>query len=359
MDNLKVIASQRNWIDTRSIDSLKQIARFKSVKKVVGLPDLSVGNVPNGMAVLTKDYIFPHLIGGDIGCGMSLYEIPLGHAKSKKIKVERFEKKLEKLESIEDVELEDYEHMGYNLGTIGKGNHFAELHLVNEVKDKEAFERLNLSESSIYALVHSGSRAFGQIVFDKVAGSYEPEIGIDANSQKASEYLELHNKAIQYAHKSRDIIAKRIFKAIGFGEQVNRVSATAHNSIISTPNGWIHRKGATPTDKGAVIMAGSRGTLSYLVMPTADTEGSIYSLSHGAGRKWERSSAEAKLRDKYTLKDLKRTKIGSRVICKDKKLIYEEAPQAYKNIDIVINDLVEAKLATVIATFKPILTYKE
>ncbi|MEJ2498773.1 MAG: RtcB family protein [Sulfurovaceae bacterium] len=44
---------------------------------------------------------------------------------------------------------------------------------------------------------------------------------------------------------------------------------------------------------------------------------------------------------------------------KDKKLLYEEAPQAYKNIDIVIDDLVDAGLATVIATFKPILTYKE
>ena len=90
-----------------------------------------------------------------------------------------------------------------------------------------------------------------------------------------------------------------------------------------------------------------------------DTAHSNYSLAHGAGRKWERSSAEAKLRDKYSKSDLTRTAIGSRVICHDSKLLYEEAPQVYKNIEVVIGDLVEARLATVIASFRPILTYKE
>ena len=108
-----------------------------------------------------------------------------------------------------------------------------------------------------------------------------------------------------------------------------------------------------------MIIAGSRGSLSYLVMPTEHTQKSNYSLAHGAGRKWERSSAEAKLRNRYTKADLTRTSIGSRVLCRDSKLLYEEAPQAYKNIDVVIDDLVEAGLATVVATFCPILTYKE
>jgi release factor H-coupled RctB family protein len=94
-------------------------------------------------------------------------------------------------------------------------------------------------------------------------------------------------------------------------------------------------------------------------MPTEDTAHSNYSLAHGAGRKWERSSAEAKLRNRYTKANLARTPIGSRVICSDSKLLYEEAPQVYKNIDVVIDDLVEAGLATVIASFRPILTYKE
>jgi release factor H-coupled RctB family protein len=356
MNKLTIIASDKNWIDTRSVETLKEITTFQGVKKVVGLPDLSVGRVPNGTAILTKDRIYPHLIGGDIGCGMSLFMKPL---RSKKIRSDKFEKQLKKLQTLDDVELEEQEHLGYHLGSIGRGNHFAELHRVESIRDKTLFESLGLQEEALYALVHSGSRAFGQIVFNKVAGAYDPTQGIEATSNKAQSYLEQHNQAIEYASQSRQMIAKRLFKAIGLGENCECVSNTAHNSIINTHEGWLHRKGATPTDKGAIMIAGSRGSLSYLVMPTEHTQTSNYSLAHGAGRKWERSSAEAKLKNRYTKESLKRTAIGSRVICHDSKLLYEEAPEAYKNIDIVISDLVEAGLATVVATFKPILTYKE
>lgn len=353
MDNLTIIASEKNWIDSRSVETLKKITHFKGVKKVVGLPDLSVGLVPNGTSILTEDRIYPHLIGGDIGCGMSLFEVPM---KAKKIKVTKFANYLSKIESLDEINLDD-SSLGYNLGSIGKGNHFAELHLVNEVKNQILFEQLKLDTSSLYTLVHSGSRAFGQIVFDRVAGEYNPSEGLSVD--EANAYLKEHDKAIIYAQQSRLQIAKRLLKAIKVQSDIKQVSDTAHNSILKTQSGWLHRKGATPTDKGAVIIAGSRGTLSYLVKPTDNTAYSNYSLAHGAGRKWERSSAEAKLRDNYSKTDLQRTSIGSRVLCRDKKLLYEEAPQAYKNIDIVIEDLVEADLVTVIATFRPILTYKE
>ncbi len=353
MDNVTIIASDKNYIDTRSVETLKQIARYEGVQKVVGLPDLSVGNVPNGMAVLTKERIYPHLIGGDIGCGMSLFEVPL---KAKKIKVDNFAKALCKIDALEDVAL-DTPTLGYHLGSIGKGNHFAELHRVNEVKESALFQSLGIDKRALYVLVHSGSRAFGQIVFDTVAGQYKPNEGISVDAAKR--YLTEHDQALAYAKQSREVIAKRLLKAIKIDAEMKQVSDTAHNSILHTKEGWLHRKGATPTDKGAVIIAGSRGTLSYLVMPTCKTQYSNYSLAHGAGRKWERSGAEAKLRDRYSKCDLERTAIGTRVVCNDAKLLYEEAPQAYKNIDIVIDDLVEAGLASVIATFRPILTYKE
>ena len=53
-----------------------------------------------------------------------------------------------------------------------------------------------------------------------------------------------------------------------------------------------------------------------------------------------------------------RTELGSHVICEDKELLYEEAPQAYKNISVVIDDLVDAGLIDVIAILKPVVTYK-
>jgi len=353
MDNLTIIASKRNWIDLRSVETLKKITQYKSVKKVVGLPDLSVGLVPNGSAILTQDRIYPHLIGGDIGCGMSLFLVPI---KAKKIKVSKFVKSLLKIETLADVNI-DEPSLGYHLGTIGKGNHFAELHLVNEIKGFILFKHLKLDITSLYLLIHSGSRAFGQIVFDKVAGQYNPNEGLAIC--EADKYLKEHDKAIVYAQQSRLQIAKKLLKAIKIQSDISSISDTAHNSILKTKEGWLHRKGATPTNKGAVIIAGSRGSLSYLVMPTNNTAYSNYSLAHGAGRKWERSLAEAKLKNHYTKNDLERTSIGAHVLCKDKKLLYEEAPQAYKNIDIVIDDLVQAGLVTVIATFKPILTYKE
>ena len=356
MDKLTLIASQRNWIDSRSIETLENITKFKGVKKVVGLPDLSVGRVPNGMAVLVEDRIYPHLIGGDIGCGMSLFQ---SSVKKSKLKVDKFEKRLKKIDTLDEVSLGQKTSMGYNLGSIGKGNHFAELHLVHEVKDALSFRAYGLEENALYTLVHSGSRGFGQMVFDTVAGKYDPSEGLDPKAKEAENYLEKHFKALKYATQSREEIAGKLLKVIGLGEAFTKVSDTAHNSITQTLDGWLHRKGATPMDKGLVIIAGSRGSLSYLVLPTGETELSINSLAHGAGRKWERSSAEAKLRNKYSKTDLERTEIGSRVLCKDKKLMYEEAPQAYKNIDIVIDDLVEAGLAIVVATFRPILTYKE
>lgn len=356
MDKLKLIASKRNWIDSRSVETLEKITKFKGVKRVVGLPDLSVGRVPNGMALLVEDRIYPHLIGGDIGCGMSLFQSPI---KRSKLKIDKFEKRLKKIDSLDEISLEEKFSLGYNLGSIGKGNHFAELHLVDEVKEDRLFEQYGLDRKALYSLVHSGSRGFGQMVFDGVAGQYTPEEGLEVKSQEAEVYLKKHSKALSYAKQSREEIARKLLKAIGVEGEFKEVSDTAHNSIIQTAEGWLHRKGATPTDKGLVIIAGSRGSLSYLVLPTDNTEYSNYSLAHGAGRKWERSSAEAKLRNRYSRSDLERTEIGSRVLCKDKKLIYEEAPQAYKNIDIVINDLVEAGLATVVATFRPILTYKE
>ncbi len=98
--------------------------------------------------------------------------------------------------------------------------------------------------------------------------------------------------------------------------------------------------------------------MSYVVAPTGASEKSAYSLAHGAGRKWSRSESRGRLEKRFTAKDLLRTELGSIVICEDKELLYEEAPQAYKNISIVISDLVDAGLAEVIATLQPVVTYK-
>jgi release factor H-coupled RctB family protein len=121
---------------------------------------------------------------------------------------------------------------------------------------------------------------------------------------------------------------------------------------------WIHRKGAASSTEGAVVIPGSRGAFSYLVVPREPTERSAFSLAHGAGRKWSRSDSRARLEKRFSAKDLTRTGLGSHVICEDKELLYEEAPQAYKNITVVIDDLVKEGLVDVAAILKPLVTYK-
>ena len=112
------------------------------------------------------------------------------------------------------------------------------------------------------------------------------------------------------------------------------------------------------TASQAVVIPGSRCSLSYLVKPLGDGESRAWSLAHGAGRKWARSEARLRMRERFGKDQLVQTSLGSRVICGERDLLCEEAPAAYKNIEAVIEVLVDAGLVSVIATFCPLLTYK-
>jgi release factor H-coupled RctB family protein len=107
-----------------------------------------------------------------------------------------------------------------------------------------------------------------------------------------------------------------------------------------------------------VVIPGSRGSLAYLVKPLGDGRNRAWSLAHGAGRKWARSETRLRIRERFRVHQLTQTALGGRVICEDRDALYEEAPAAYKNIEAVIQDLVDAGLVSVIATFRPLLTYK-
>ena len=95
-----------------------------------------------------------------------------------------------------------------------------------------------------------------------------------------------------------------------------------------------------------------------MVKPIGDGERHAWSLAHGAGRKWARSDARQRMRERFGMNHLVQTPLGGRVICEERDLLYEEAPAAYKNIGAVIEDLVAARLVSVLATFRQLLTYK-
>ncbi len=313
--------------------------------------------------MLAEGEFYPYLVGSDVGCGMGLFATELGAAKAKP---EKWSRKLKNLEEPWDgdagVWLEERGACadGYlsAVGTIGLGNHFAELLRVQEIHDQESFAALGLDAAALFLLVHSGSRGLGEAILRAHTDLYR-DGSLKAGTEPADAYLARHANALKWAEASRELIAYRFLEQLGSGYR--KVVDLIHNSVTQLSDGsasFLHRKGAAPADQGAVIIPGSRGACSYLVMPTGDQEKNLWSVAHGAGRKWNRTECEGRLRERFTVESLRKTKLGSYVICESRDLLYEEAPQAYKDIDAIIGDMVSFGLIRVIASFSPLLTYK-
>ena len=361
---IRVIASAKTWIESEAVKQLETTAKLEGMTLAVGLPDLHPGKTyPIGAAFVCKGWIYPPLVGNDIGCGMGLWQTDL---KTQKIKLDKWTEKLDNLESpwegdrsgfLRDREVEATAYDDA-IGTIGGGNHFAELQKVESIHNEEAFASLGLDRKNLYLLVHSGSRGLGESVLRSHTDTHGYQ-GLHEDMVEAHQYLEKHDHAVRWAEANRSLIAHRFLSCLrADGEAVLDVN---HNTVtkqeIDRNTYWLHRKGATPATQGCVVIPGSRGNFSYLVQPVGDQGGNAYSLAHGAGCKWKRTDAKGRL-SKYRVDDLTRTSLGSQVICEDKALLFEEAPQAYKNIETVIGDFVEAGLIQIIAVLRPVITYK-
>jgi release factor H-coupled RctB family protein len=246
-----------------------------------------------------------------------------------------------------------------SLGTLGGGNHFAELQAVEEVLNVREFKKLGLGKQQLVVLVHSGSRGLGESILRDYVTEHRPD-GSDAGSFAAAAYLQRHDLAVRWAKVNRKLLAERFAQPLG--AEADLLWDGCHNSItpreLEGETVWVHRKGAVVAGDEAVMIAGSRGSLSYLVKPLGDGESRAWSLAHGAGRKWARSEARLRMRERFGKEQLVQTALGSRVICGERDLLYEEAPAVYKNIEAVVEDLVDAGLVSVVATFRPLLTYK-
>jgi release factor H-coupled RctB family protein len=368
---VRVIASAKSWIEGEAVRQLYATAKLEGVRLAVGFPDLHPGRgTPVGVAFVTEDIIYPHVIGGDIGCGMALFKTDLLR---RDVKLDRWAALRFNLEHAwdEDVsallaaqELESTE-FDRALGTVGGGNHFAELQAVEQVVDAAEFKRVGIGREQLVMLVHSGSRGLGE----RVLRDYVKEnrgCGAPADSAVAREYLRGHDFAVRWARANRALIAKRFVSMLG--AEAERVWDGCHNSIqrVHETEQWrqagglsyVHRKGAVVNDGAPVVIPGSRGALSYLVKPIGVGAEYAWSLAHGAGRKWSRSESRLRMRERFGVMELVQTPLGGRVICEERELLYEEAPAAYKDIEAVIADLVDAGLVSVIATFRPLLTYK-
>lgn len=364
---VRVIASARTWIEGDAVQQLETTARLPGMRAAIGMPDLHPGKgSPIGAAFVCEGHLYPHLVGNDIGCGMGLWQTDLLR---RKLKRDRWADRLDDLDERWDGDvraalggLAGSEHDG-SLGTIGGGNHFAELQQVERVEDPSALAGLGLAEDRLCLLVHSGSRGLGESILRAHVDAYAAA-GLAEGTPAAGEYMARHDHAVAWARVNRRVIAGRFAAAIG--AELTGLLDVCHNSVEALPGapgcacGWLHRKGAAPSTQGPVVIPGSRGSFSYLVQPIApaDPGHAGYSLAHGAGRKWKRGDTKARLKDRYRPADLVQTALGGRVICEDRELLYEEAPEAYKDIDGVIAALLEAGLCRVVAVLRPVITYK-
>ena len=172
------------------------------------------------------------------------------------------------------------------------------------------------------------------------------------------EYVGLHHAALTFAQTIRRVIAHRILSSLRTkGVELLDVP---HN-FISFENGRLmHRKGSVSMRHPFVVIPGSRGDWTYVVSPTPALSSplALFSLAHGAGRKWMRSDCRGRLEKRYREADLKMTSLKSLVICEDRDLIYEEAPQAYKSVEDTVEVLETEGLCRRVARLRPVLTYK-
>jgi release factor H-coupled RctB family protein len=351
---VSVFASPASWIESAALDQCRQVAALEGMLHVAGMPDLHPGKgAPIGAAMLST-ILYPFLVGSDIGCGIAVFPIRLKRAVPEKLAT-RFPD-LDYSPEADDpawsfVETELPAGHGEHIGTVGRGNHFVELARVDTVLDAAHAERLGLDRGDLVLIVHSGSRGLGERILRA-----HTEVHGAGPAAEPGAYLAAHDDAVRWGSLNRRLMAARVALALG-ADAEDPIIDECHNLVEVRDGAYLHRKGAARGDRRDVLIAGTRGTRSYIVAAHAGEEAG-FSVAHGAGRKMSRADALRRGKAKHTVEELRRTPVGSIVVCGDRQLLFEEAPTAYKRIEQVVADLSGHDLATPVATTTPLVTYK-
>jgi tRNA-splicing ligase RtcB len=285
------------------------------------------------------------------------------------------------------------------LGSLGAGNHFIEVDLVDEVFYPRAADVMGLRRGSLVIQIHCGSRGFGhQICTDYVRefqgavrryGIKLPDrelVCAPLSSPEGQDYLAAMRAAANYAFTNRQILAhqaRQAFSETFAGKiknwQLHQVYDIAHNMgkiETHTFNGkklevCVHRKGATrafgPGTPGIpeeyqtigqpVLVPGSMGTASWVLTGTEDSmTRSLGSSCHGAGRMMSRSQAKKKIWGEDLRRELEQQ--GIHVRAGSLSGLAEEAPLAYKDVDEVVETVVGAGIARKVARLRPVAVIK-
>ncbi len=283
------------------------------------------------------------------------------------------------------------------LGTLGAGNHFVEVDRVDEIFHEEAAKSFGLKRNQAVVLIHTGSRGLGhQVATDhlRIMMSAMSKYGIKLpdrelacvpfNSPEGQSYFKAMCAAANYAWCNREIISWEVRNAWKdvFGKRNSKLKLlydVAHNiAKVEThlvdgesKKVIVHRKGATrafgpdfvelpPKFRKIgqpVLIPGSMGTSSYVLVGTAQSmEQSFGSSCHGAGRRLSRRAAKKQV-DVQVLQQKLRNK-GIFVEAGSYRGIAEEAPIAYKDVNMVVDTVHKAQIALKVAKLKPLAVVK-
>ncbi|MFA6263629.1 MAG: RtcB family protein [Candidatus Babeliales bacterium] len=283
------------------------------------------------------------------------------------------------------------------LGTLGAGNHFVEVDYVEEIFDQEAAGAFGLWQNQVVVLIHTGSRGLGhQVATDhiRIMMSAMSRYGIQLpdrelacvpfSSPEGTNYFNAMAAAANFAWANRQYITWEVRQAWerefgSSGGQLLLVYDVAHNMAkIETyeidgkkQKVIMHRKGATrafgPGHQELaeeyrhigqpVLIPGSMGTASYVLVGTEEGKKvSFSSTCHGAGRKMSRAAAKRSIHGR-TLRD-ELLKSGIYIQTGSIPGLAEEAPQAYKDIDDVVDVVHQAGIARKVARLRPCVVIK-
>lgn len=250
------------------------------------------------------------------------------------------------------------------LGTVGGGNHFVEIQVVDEISNSYLAQEWGVRVGQIAFMVHTGSRSVGKAIgtrWSEIAKERwpknlkYPEI-FSLVGEDAEQYIEAMNTAANYAFVNRMLIAElvRLRMREVYGDvEAPLVYDIPHNLIFHEGGLYVHRKGATPAHPSQpVIIPGSMGHPSYLMVGTW-SDRFLSSCSHGAGRSSTRFQMTRKGRPKMDL-GLE----GVECITLRAERMLEEAPAAYKDVGPVVEVQVEQQLISPVAKLQPVLTFK-
>ena len=375
------------WTDQVEESAWKQINNLTifpyAFHHIAIMPDVHSGyGMPIGGVLAAKNVVIPNAVGVDIGCGMNYTQLDIESSAIIKENIKLIMGKIR--ESIpvgfkhnehgcndkdmpnmeKDIIIEkEFNSAKNQLGSLGGGNHFIEI-------------QENL-KGNIGIMIHSGSRNLGLQVAKhynniakekfKLPKDWELDF-LDINDKDGQDYLKAMNYCLEFALLNRKKMMDKIKNIIldiynknkiSTGQNIkfdNNIDCHHNYAVLETHFGeqvMVHRKGAISAKKGELgIIPGSQGTASYIVEGLGN-EDSFMSSSHGSGRLMSRSQARKELNLENEKLSLDKQGI-IHSIRNEKDL--DEAPSAYKNIDMVLSN--ETDLIKPIIKLRPLAIIK-